>query len=52
MALTRLSNYFLAPGLWMFGGTAAQARWWSRFMVLSIQSDLLGKPLESVKLVG
>ncbi|KIW29520.1 uncharacterized protein PV07_05333 [Cladophialophora immunda] len=41
-----------APGLWMFGGTAAQARWWSRFVALSIQSDVIGKPLEGVKMVG
>ncbi|OAG42701.1 hypothetical protein AYO21_02984 [Fonsecaea monophora] len=39
-----------APGLWMFGGTAAQARWWSRFVALSIQSDLEGQPLEGVKM--
>ncbi|KIW90660.1 uncharacterized protein Z519_08443 [Cladophialophora bantiana CBS 173.52] len=41
-----------APGFWMFGGTAAQARWWSRFVALSIQSDVLGKPLEGVKMAG
>ncbi|EXJ60082.1 hypothetical protein A1O7_04232 [Cladophialophora yegresii CBS 114405] len=41
-----------APGLWMFGGTAPQARWWSRFVALAIQSDILGKPIECVKQVG
>jgi hypothetical protein len=35
----------LAPGLWLVGGTAAQARFWSQFYALQIQSDLLGKPL-------
>ena len=46
------ANRNVAPGLWMFGGTAPQARWWSRFVALSIQSDILGKPLECIKLVG
>ncbi|KAJ9611208.1 hypothetical protein H2200_004391 [Cladophialophora chaetospira] len=41
-----------APGLWMFGGTAPQARFWSKFVALSIQSDILGKPLECVQLAG
>ncbi|KIW37385.1 uncharacterized protein PV06_10429 [Exophiala oligosperma] len=41
-----------APGLWMFGGTAPQARWWSRFVALAIQSDKLGKPLQCIQLAG
>jgi hypothetical protein len=41
-----------APGLWMFGGTAPQARYWSRFVALAIQSDILGKPIECVMKVG
>ncbi|KIW11309.1 hypothetical protein PV08_10609 [Exophiala spinifera] len=41
-----------APGLWMFGGTAPQARWWSRFVALAIQSDKLGEPLQCIQLAG
>ena len=43
------SDRRIVPGLWMFGGTAPQARWWSRFVALSIQSDVLGKPLECIQ---
>ncbi len=49
---TTFSDCELAPGLWMFGGTAPNARWFSRFVALSIQSDVLGKPLECIKLAG
>lgn len=33
-------------GFWMFGITANQARWWSRFVGLLILSDLRGLNLE------
>ena len=34
-----------APGLWLVGGTAYQARHYSRFIALQMQADLLEKPL-------
>ena len=29
-------------GLWLLGGTAPNARWWSRFVALLMQADLMG----------
>ncbi|KAF2172167.1 hypothetical protein M409DRAFT_17407 [Zasmidium cellare ATCC 36951] len=37
-----------APGLWLFAGNTLWARWWSRFIALGIQSDILGEPLKCV----
>lgn len=36
-------------GLWIMGGAVSQARFFSRFVALQIQAELLGKPFPDCK---
>jgi hypothetical protein len=42
----RLTSLLADPNLYYHGGDVRNARWFSRFLALQIQADVLGKPME------
>ena len=44
--MRKLTDIVADPHLYYHGGDVRNARWFSRFLALQIQAEMLGKPLE------